>query len=150
MARSENGSDTKARCKRRPLRWLLAALLVSVGVVTAWLEPDEDDLFELCSTQGKPTIYRSVEAEGYFDGLTENCWGCWRYLRNTDYRFIEFSLSKKRLDFDPIREPGIYRISRVPADSSECHAELTDHYSKAQMMREELELNNWCFQGNTE
>jgi hypothetical protein len=124
---------------------LLLVLLVPVVLVIAWLEPDEEDLFELCSTQGKPTIYRTVEAEGYFDGLTDNCWGCWRYLRNTNYEFIEFSLSKRRLDFDPIREPGIYRVSRIQAGSPECHAELTAYYTKSPMMREEFERNNWCF-----
>ncbi len=103
MTRVQDASTRKAQGKRRPWRWLLMALLVPVVLVIAWLEPDEEDLFELCSTQGKPTIYRTVEAEGYFDGLTDNCWGCWRYLRNTDYEFIEFSLSKRRLDFDPIK-----------------------------------------------
>ena len=145
MARSENGSDTKARCKRRPLRWLLAALLVSVGVVTAWLEPDEDDLFELCSTQGKPTIYRSVEAEGYFDGAAEDCWGCWNYLENTDYKFIEFKISDEKA-WGPINEPGIYRVSRISAGSAECDAKLTAYYTKTQLRREEFERNNWCFQ----
>ena len=145
MTRVQDTSTRKAQGKRLPWRWLSMALLVLLVVVIAWLEPDEEDLFELCSTQGKPTIYRTDQAEGYFDGLTDNCWGCWRYLRNTDYEFIEFSLSKRRLDFDPIREPGIYRVSRIQAGSPECHAELTAYYTKSPMMREEFERNNWCF-----
>lgn len=127
-------------------RWIWFGAIVLACVIFAWLEPDEDDLFELCSTQGKPVIYRSVVAEGYYDGATDNCWGCWGYLSNTDYKFIEFSLNKKRLRFDPITEPGIYRVSRIDAGSSSCHEKLTAFYTKTAMQREEFERNNWCFQ----
>ena len=136
--------DSGKRKSRR--RWPWFGLLVPVFFVIAWLEPDEEDLFELCSTQGKPTIYRSVVAEGYYDGAADDCWGCWGYLRNTDYKFIEFSLSRKRRHFDPITEPGIYRVSRIQAGSPQCHEKLTAYYTKAKMMRDEFERNNWCFQ----
>ena len=145
MRSRDDTATTSPRGKRRPWRWVLVALLVPIGLVIAWLEPDEEDLFELCSKQGMPTIYRSVEADGYFDGLTNNCWGCWRYLRNTDYKFIEFSLSKKRPDFDPITEPGVYRVSRIEAGSPQCDRELTEYYTEAKIRREEFERNNWCF-----
>ena len=145
MVSAENCSDAKARCKRRPWRWLLATLLVSVGVATAWLEPDEDDLFELCSTQGKPTIYRSVVAEGYFYGSATDCWGCWNYLQNTDYKFIEFTISDYRV-WGPIQEPGIYRATRIDDGSPQCDEELTAFYTKTQLRREEFKRNNWCFQ----
>jgi hypothetical protein len=145
MRSSDDTASKSPQGKRRPWRWVLAALLVPIGVVIAWLEPDEDDLFELCSTQGMPTIYRSVEADGYFDGLAEDCWGCWNYLSNTDYRFIEFSIRDHKA-WGPIREPGIYRASRISADSSQCDDELTAYYTKTQLRREEFERNNWCFQ----
>jgi len=143
------GSESTSRDGNKPKsrrRWLWLGLLVPVFFVIAWLEPDEEDLFELCSTQGRPTIYRSVVADGYYDGATDDCWGCWGYLRNTDYKFIEFSLSKKRQHFDPITEPGVYRVSRIQAGSPQCHEQLTAYYTKAQMMRDEFERNNWCFQ----
>ncbi len=69
MARVGDAATSKPQGKRRPWRRVLVALLIPVGFVIAWLEPDEEDLFELCSTQGKPTIYRTVEAEGYFDRI---------------------------------------------------------------------------------
>ena len=147
MADSVDQSSPRDSGKRKSRRrWLWFGLLVPVFFVIAWLEPDEEDLFELCSTQGKPTIYRSVVAEGYYDGAADDCWGCWGYLRNTDYKFIEFSLSRKRRHFDPITEPGIYRVSRIQAGSPQCHEKLTAYYTKAQMMRDEFERNNWCFQ----
>ena len=149
MAESGDESSRRDSGKRKSRRrwfWLGLLVLAPVSVVIAWLEPDEDDLFELCSTQGRPTIYRSVEAEGYYDGATDNCWGCWGYLRNTDYKFIEFSLSRKRRHFDPITEPGVYRVSRIQAGSPQCHEQLTAYYTRAQMMRDEFERNNWCFQ----
>lgn len=147
MADSGDQSSRRNSGKRKSRRrWLWFGLLVPVFFVIAWLEPDEEDLFELCSTQGKPTIYRSVVAEGYYDGAADDCWGCWGYLRNTDYKFIEFSLSRKRQPFDPITEPGIYRVSRIQAGSPQCHEKLTAYYTKAKMMRDEFERNNWCFQ----
>ena len=147
MADSVDHSSLRDSGKRKSRRrWPWFGLLVPVFFVIAWLEPDEEDLFELCSTQGKPTIYRSVVAEGYYDGAADDCWGCWGYLRNTDYKFIEFSLSRKRRHFDPITEPGIYRVSRIQAGSPQCHEKLTAYYTKAKMMRDEFERNNWCFQ----
>ena len=147
MADSVDHSSLRDSGKRKSRRrWPWFGLLVPVFFVIAWLEPDEEDLFELCSTQGKPTIYRSVVAEGYYDGAADDCWGCWGYLRNTDYKFIEFSLSRKRQPFDPITEPGIYRVSRIQAGSPRCHEKLTAYYTKAKMMRDEFERNNWCFQ----
>ena len=103
MARFEDAATSKPQGKRRPWRRVLVALLIPVGFVIAWLEPDEEDLFELCSTQGKPTIYRTVEAEGYFFGSASDCWGCWNYLENTDYKFIEFNISDEKV-WGPIRK----------------------------------------------
>ena len=145
MADGNNAFGTRTRGKRPRLRWLLVALLVPVGFVIAWFEPNDEDLFELCSTQGMPTIYRSVEAEGYFDGLAEDCWGCWNYLSNTDYRFIEFSIRDHKA-WGPINEPGIYRASRIPAESGQCDEKLTAYYTKTKLRREEFQRNNWCFQ----
>ncbi len=98
MAGVEDESNPRQSSKpksRRRWPWLGLLVLAPAFVVIAWLEPDEEDLFELCSTQGRPTIYRSVEAEGYYDGATDDCWGCWNYLANTDYKFIEFSISRQ-------------------------------------------------------
>ena len=115
-----------------------------VFFVIAWLEPDEEDLFELCSTQGKPTIYRSVVAEGYYDGAADDCWGCWNYLENTDYTFIEFSITDDKT-WGPINEPGIYRASRISNDSPQCDEKLTRFYTKTRLRREEFEQRKWCF-----
>ena len=147
MADSGDQSSRRNSGKRKSRRrWLWFGLLVPVFFVIAWLTYCEEGLFEVCSTQGKPTIYRSVVAEGYYDGAADDCWGCWNYLENTDYTFIEFSLSRQRRDFYPITEPGVYRVSRIQAGSPQCHEKLTAYYTKAQMMRDEFERNNWCFQ----
>mgnify|MGYP003679676087 CR=1 FL=1 len=134
--------------EKRKLRvcWVLLGLLVSVTVVVAWFEPDEGDLFELCNTQGKPTVYRTVMAEGYYDGLTDDCWGCYRHLENTGYKFVEFSITTELPEYYPINEPGIYRVSRISSDSQLCHEKLTSSYTKAPIFREQFERNNWCFQ----
>ncbi len=145
MIKPGNSSDRKALVRRRSWLWLLLVLLIPAFGVIAWLEPDEQDLFELCSTQGKPVIYRSVEAEGYFYGSATDCWGCWNYLENTDYKFIEFTISDQKV-WGPIQEPGIYRATRIPAGSPQCDAKLTSFYTKTQRRREEFERNNWCFQ----
>jgi hypothetical protein len=145
MGSSDDAATTNPRGKRRLWRWVLVALLVLVGFVIAWLEPDEEDLFELCSTQGMPTIYRSVEADGYFFGSVSDCWGCWNYIENTDYKFIEFTISDEKV-WGPIKKPGIYRASRIDASSSLCDEELTAYYTKTLQRREEFERNNWCFQ----
>lgn len=145
MIKPGNSSDRKAPVRRRSWLWLLLVLLIPAFGVIAWLEPDEQDLFELCSTQGKPVIYRSVEAEGYFYGSATDCWGCWNYLENTDYKFIEFTISDQKV-WGPIQEPGIYRATRIPAGSPQCDAKLTSFYTKTQRRREEFERNNWCFQ----
>ena len=145
MTRAQDASTRKPQGKRLPWRRLLLALLVPVVLVIAWLEPNEEDLFELCSTQGKPTIYRTVEAEGYFFGSAGDCWGCWNYLENTDYKFIEFTISDEKV-WGPINKPGIYRASRIEASSPQCDEKLTAFYTKTQQRREEFERNNWCFQ----
>lgn len=135
--------DRSARKRRRRWSWLL--LLVGIGIVS-WLEPDRDDLFDMCATQGQPIVHRTVIDDGYFEGSTDDCWNCWNYLRNTDYKFIEFTLSKKRREDEPISEPGVYRVSRIDAGSLRCNAELTDHYTKTRLRRELMQSNNWCFQ----
>jgi len=145
MDSRDDTASRSPRGKRRLWRWVLVALLVSVAFVIAWLEPDEDDLFELCSTQGMPTIYRSVEADGYFFGSVSDCWGCWNYIENTDYKFIEFAISDEKV-WGPIKKPGIYRASRIDASSPLCDQELTAYYTKTLQRRGEFERNNWCFQ----
>jgi hypothetical protein len=145
MGSRDDTASRSPRSKRPPLRWVLVALLVPVGFLIAWLEPDEEDLFELCSTQGMPTIYRSVEADGYFFGSVSDCWGCWNYIENTDYKFIEFTISDEKV-WGPIKKPGIYRASRIDASSPLCDEELTAFYTKTLQRREEFERNNWCFQ----
>jgi hypothetical protein len=145
MADGNNASRTRGRGERLRLRWLLGALLVPVGFVIAWFEPNEEDLFELCSTQGMPTIYRSVEAEGYFHGSAKDCWGCWNYLENTDYKFIEFNISDEKV-WGPINEPGIYRATRIQAGSPQCDEKLTKFYKKTELRRQSFERNNLCFQ----
>lgn len=140
---STNRDSSKPKSRRRWL-WFGLLVLAPVFVVIAWLEPDEEDLFELCSTQGKPTIYRSVSAEGYYDGAADDCWGCWNYLANTDYTFIEFSITDDKA-WGPINEPGIYRASRIPDDSPQCDEKLTNFYTKTRLRREEFERRKWCF-----
>ncbi len=129
---------------RRRWPWFGLLVLAPVIVVIAWLEPDEEDLFELCSTEGRPTIYRSVVAEGYYDGSAEDCWGCWNYLANTDYTFIEFSITDDKA-WGPINEPGIYRASRIPNDSPECDEKLTKFYTKTRLREEEFQRGKLCF-----
>lgn len=127
-------------------RWFWLVLLAPIACILAWIEPDEQALYDLCASRGKPVIYQSVQADGYYDGTSDNCWGCWNNLENADYTFIEFSLSRQRQAFDPITSPGIYRVSRIDAGSKNCHEPLTAYYKKTSLRREQMERHNWCFQ----
>jgi hypothetical protein len=124
--------------------WVFSGLFLLV-CAAVWLEPTEDDLFELCSTQGKPQIYRSVEADGYYYGTTDDCWNCWIYLKNTDYLFIEFSIAEELPNYMPISGPGVYRVSRIESNSEQCDTKLTSHYKQYESTRKLMEDNNWCF-----
>jgi len=136
----ENSHHKRGRGRMR-LVWL--AIIGLAYLVFAWFEPDKEDLFEICRSRGMPAIYRTVTADGYFDGTVENCRGCWRYLENTDYRFIEFPIIRPP-SYGPITEAGIYRASRIQAGSPECDVELTASYTKAKIIRKEFERNDWC------
>ncbi|MEZ5502967.1 MAG: hypothetical protein R3E50_10020 [Halioglobus sp.] len=139
--------EKRSARKRRKLRYRWPAVIgmACLFAFLAWLEPDEDDLFALCSQQGNPTVFRSVNAEGFFYGSAEDCWGCWNYLENTDYKFIEFSISDNK-SWGPINEPGIYRASRISTGSVHCHEKLTAFYTRTETGRKLFERNNWCFQ----
>lgn len=136
----------QVKAPKRKWRWRLifSGLLAGFVAVAAYLEPDEEDLLELCRTQGMPVIYRTVVADGYYHGDTDDCWGCWNNLENTDYKFIEFSIGRERA-WGPIGEPGIYRVSKIPSNSPQCDEKLTSFQNKTFTGQRELGFGELCF-----
>jgi len=90
-----------------------------------------DKLKELCEKDAGLTIYKTVEADGYYDDTTI-CHHCWHGLINSPYQYIEFC------DFDSDRPPimyilkdhGCYRLSKVKRDSNQCHIEIDSDINK--------------------
>jgi len=127
---SDEDFDDERRWKRRlrlarGLAFLLATAVYAAG------QAGRAELRELCKQGAQPKVYKTVSAEGYFDGGV-SCLpvGCWTILTSTAYRFIEF----EKRDSKPwhlISEDGFYRLSKVRRHSSECDESIYADMAKS-------------------
>ena len=80
-------------------------------------DPNLEELRRLCEKDAGVNIYRSVDADGYYDG--EKKGGSLEVLVRSDFEFIEFCDENPVLK-TVLQEPGCARYTRVPADSGRC------------------------------
>ena len=75
------------------------------------------DLKKLCEKDAGLTIYKTVEAEGYYDASRKG--GALRELIQSEYKFTEFCNDKPNIAslFD---EPGCWHLIKVSRDGNEC------------------------------
>ncbi len=88
--------------------------------ISACSQRNEDlqELSTLCERDGGLKIYKTVEADGYYDATGRNS-----SLIHTDYRFFEYcDDSPSKHDFIP--QPGCWRLSTVRRDSGLCHEKI--------------------------
>lgn len=83
-----------------------------------------DELKMLCEKDAGLTIYKTVEAEGYYDATGSNT-----IVAETDYRFIEFC-DENPTFVDAIPEPGCWRVSKVKRESGQCYERLDKRLAK--------------------
>jgi hypothetical protein len=99
---------------------LFYILLTSCGSKT----PGLVELKELCEKDAGLTIYKTVEADGYYDATGSNL-----SVAETAYQFIEFCDDNPTF-IDSIPEPGCWRVSKVKRDSGQCYDRLDKKLKK--------------------
>ena len=90
-----------------------------------------DELKRLCEKDAGLTIYKTVEADGYYDDTTQ-CHHCWHGLINGPFEYVEFCdhESKRHPLTYILKEHGCYRLSKVKRDSGQCHVEVDKDIAK--------------------
>ena len=90
-----------------------------------------DELKRLCEKDAGLTIYKTVEADGYYDDTTQ-CHHCWHGLINGPFEYVEFCdhESKRHPLTYILKEHGCYRLSKVKRDSGQCHVEIDKDIAK--------------------
>jgi hypothetical protein len=87
-------------------------------------------LKELCEKDAGVTIYKTVEADGYYDAYT-NCHHCWQELLKSEYQFVEFC---DEIDRNPlayaIPESGCYRVLKEKRAGNSCHVDIDKKLNK--------------------
>ena len=78
--------------------------------------PGLEELKRLCEKDAGLKIYKTVEADGYYDASRKG--GVLWQLVPSDYRFVEFcDYDSKRPSFD---EPGCWRLTKVSRETGQC------------------------------
>jgi hypothetical protein len=84
-------------------------------------DPNLEELRRLCEKDAGVNIYRTVDADGYYDGEKKD--GSLEVLFHSDFDFIEFC-DDAPVYGSMLKEPGCGRYTRVRADSGRCNKEL--------------------------
>ena len=99
-------------------------LLVMSALLTACGSNGLDELKRLCEKDAGLTIYKTVEADGYYDMTGSNV-----DLIHSDYQFFEYcDDSPTIVDLTP--EPGCWRVSKVKRESGRCYEPLDKRLAK--------------------
>lgn len=83
-----------------------------------------DELKKLCEKDAGLTIYKTVEADGYYDAT-----GNRMNLIKSDYQFFEYC-DENPMFTDSIPEPGCWRMSKVKRESGQCYERLDKKLAK--------------------
>jgi hypothetical protein len=85
-----------------------------------------DELKRLCEKDAGLTIYKTVEAEGYYDATSI---GVGANLIDSDYQFFEFCNDDPKFT-RAITEPGCWRVSKVKRELEICYERLDKMLAK--------------------
>ena len=118
--------------KMTPTPFIVFVLAVFIICTSCSEEiPGLNDLKKLCEKDAGLTIYKTVEADGYYDDITQ-CHHCWHELINTPLDNIEFCDHKS--ERSPLtyilKEHGCYRLSKVARSTGQCHEEIDKDVAK--------------------
>jgi len=110
------------------LKKLSVLFLVIASFACAAENEGLDELKRLCEKDAGLKIYKTVEADGYYNAYSESGWG--DALIKGPYQFYEYcddspSLSKAAL----IPEPGCYRLRKVHRKEGQCHQRIDEKLS---------------------
>jgi hypothetical protein len=87
-------------------------------------------LKDLCEKDAGVTIYKTVEADGYYDAYTD-CHHCWQELLKSKYQFVEFCDEKGRNPLAyAIPESGCYRVLKEKRAGNSCHVDIDKKLNK--------------------
>ena len=101
-------------------------LLVLSALLTACGSSGLDELKRLCEKDAGLTIYKTVEAEGYYDATSI---GVGANLIDSGYQFLEFCNDDPKFT-QAITEPGCWRVSKVKRESGRCYERLDKRLAK--------------------
>ena len=103
-----------------------------------------DELKRLCNMDAGVSIYKTVQALGYYDAYT-NCRHCWDLIMNTNYEFIEFC-NDEPSNWYAINEPGCWRVSRVDRLLERCDIRIERELKRKKKSATYQEyLSQYCF-----
>jgi len=101
-----------------------ASLVVLMAFLTSCGTNGLDELKRLCEKDAGLTIYKTVEADGYYDTTGGNA-----DLIHSDYQFFEYcDDSPTIVDLTP--DPGCWRVSKVKRNTGRCYAPLDKRLAK--------------------
>jgi len=101
-------------------------LLFLSALLTACGSSGLDELKRLCEKDAGLTIYKTVEAEGYYDATSI---GVGANLIDSGYQFLEFCNDDPKFT-QAITEPGCWRVSKVKRESGRCYERLDKRLAK--------------------
>jgi hypothetical protein len=103
------------------------------------------ELKQQCEKDSGRTIYKVVEADGYYDDR-ENCHHCWRDLILNNYRHIEFCVKKERPSITNVfSAPGCYRVEKIERSAESCDQRIDKKMGKYGLPSIVSYLKNSCF-----
>ena len=115
---------------------IIIILLTACGSNTSGL----DELKSLCEKDAGLAIYKTVEADGYYDDTST---GVGANLIDSDYQFLEFCNNAP--DFTrAITEPGCWRVSKVKRELDQCYERLDKRLGKYVVEPYPKFLNGHC------
>jgi hypothetical protein len=87
-------------------------------------------LKDLCEKDAGVTIYKTVEADGYYDAYTD-CHHCWQELLKSKYQFVEFCDEKDRNPLAyAIPKSGCYRVLKEKRAGNSCYVDIDKKLTK--------------------
>jgi len=109
------------KCALFSFKKLSTLLLVLACSACSSEQAGLNELRRLCEKDAGLTIYKTVEADGFYDTRGSNT-----SVAETDYRFIEFC------DDNPtvIDSPGCWRVSKVKRELGQCYERLDKSLAK--------------------
>lgn len=109
----------------KSVKWSAMAVLAIIMLgCSSSAKETISELEKLCQKDAGLSVYKKVEASGYYDAIT-NCSSCWNKLIDSDYKFIEFCKLEQTVVsmFDGV---GCWRVSRSVKGSDACDKKINE------------------------